>query len=55
MDRDETQKTKLMKEDLYANLLCLMEQGKIELCSNPDTFLSLKSVQYEIDNLEIVF
>ena len=35
------------KEDLYNNLLRLMEQGKIKLLDDPEIFLSLKSIQYE--------
>ena len=40
-------KKKLLKEDLYNNLLFLMEKGKIQLFEDPDTMLSLKSIQYE--------
>jgi len=46
IDRDDREK-RLMKEDLYANLLVLMEQGKIELFNEPEILLSLRSVQYE--------
>jgi len=38
---------KLLKEDLYNNLLSLMEQGKIQLREDNDTFQSLKSIQAE--------
>jgi hypothetical protein len=38
----------LMKNDLYNNLLCLMERGEIELLDDPAIFQSLKSVQFEI-------
>lgn len=47
LDRDETQRTKLLKEDLYNNLLRLMETGQIDLLEDPEIFQSLKSVQYE--------
>jgi len=47
LDRDEKRKTKIMKEDLYTNLLVLMEQGKLSLLDDDEVFLSLKSVQYE--------
>ena len=40
-------KRKLMKEELYDNLLRLMEKGKIKLLDDPEIFQSLKSVQYE--------
>lgn len=46
IDRDERRK-KLMKEDLYNNLLRLMENGEIELLDREEVFHSLKSVQYE--------
>lgn len=47
LDKDETMKVRLLKEDLYNNLLRLMEQGLIELLDDSDIFTSLKSVQYE--------
>jgi len=47
LDRDETQRTRLLKEDLYNNLLRLMEAKQIELLDDPEIFQSLKSVQYE--------
>jgi hypothetical protein len=47
LDRDETQSKRLMKEDLYANLLWLMENSKIELFNEPEIYLSLSSVQFE--------
>lgn len=46
-DRDKGRKKKLLKEDLYNNLLVLMEQGRIDLFDNPDLFHSLKSIQAE--------
>ena len=36
-----------MKEELYTNLLRLMEQGKVELVKDADTLHSLQSIQYE--------
>jgi len=47
IDRDENRKKKLFKEDLYNNLLRLMEQKKIHLLDDPEIFQSFKSVQYE--------
>jgi hypothetical protein len=44
--RDQT-KTRLMKEDLYSNLLRLMESGKIDLLDNDEVYSSLKCIQYE--------
>ena len=44
---DERRKKKLLKEDLYVNLLRLMEKGNIDLFDDENVLLSLKSVQYE--------
>jgi len=41
---------KLMKEDLYNNLLHLMEKGKIMILDDGDIWQSFKSVQYEYMN-----
>jgi len=43
----EDRKKKLLKEDLYNNLLTLMEQGKIHLLKRPEVFNSLKGIQAE--------
>jgi hypothetical protein len=47
LDSQKKQTTKLLKEDLYNNLLHLMEKGKIILLDDPEIFQSLKSVHYE--------
>lgn len=47
IDYKSDKKSRLLKEDLYWNLLRLMEQNKITLLDDPEIFLSLKSVQYE--------
>jgi len=47
LDREENRKKKLLKEDLYNNMLNLMEQGKITFLDDPEIYQSLKSVQYE--------
>lgn len=39
---------RLLKEDLYNNLLTLFEENKISLFNEPEIMLSLKSVQCEI-------
>ena len=39
--------TKLLKEDMYNNLLRLLETGGIELLDDEDIFHSLSSIQYE--------
>lgn len=43
-------KKKLMKEELYNNLLYLMENDKIMLLKDAEVFNSLKSVQIEYEN-----
>jgi len=47
IDYKQDRKTKMLKEDLYMNMLALMEQGKLHLLKDPEIFQSLKSVQYE--------
>ena len=47
LDRNEEHKKKILKEDLYNNLLGLMERGEIFLLDDDEIFQSLKSVQYE--------
>jgi hypothetical protein len=47
LDKDDQHKKKILKEDLYNNLLMLMEQGKIKLLDDDELIESLKSVQYE--------
>jgi hypothetical protein len=49
LDRDDTRKRKLLKEDLYMNLLRMMESGEIELLDDPEVFTSLKSIMIEHD------
>ena len=47
LNYDGTASKRLLKEDLYNNLLALMERGEIDLLSDEEVFQSLKSVQYE--------
>jgi len=47
LDLEGTSRVKILKEDLYNNLLRLMETGQIELLDDPEIFQSLKSVQYD--------
>ena len=49
LDRSGKEKKRILKEDLYANLKLLMEQGNIDLINTDDVFDSLSSVQYEMD------
>lgn len=47
LDRDEQSFKRLMKEELYMNLLAMMEKNVIKLLNDDDVAASLKSVQYE--------
>ncbi|MFA5051309.1 MAG: hypothetical protein WC499_04315 [Patescibacteria group bacterium] len=47
LTRDESRKTKILKEDLYINLLRLMERGKIKLLDDAEIRESLKSCKFE--------
>jgi hypothetical protein len=53
LDNEGKRKKKLLKEDLYNNLLTLMEQGKIQLFENDEMFHSLKSIQAEWDKEQL--
>lgn len=44
---EKERRVHLMKEDLYNNLLNLMERGEIELLDTPELIHSLKSIQFE--------
>jgi hypothetical protein len=50
IERREGRVKKLLKEDLYNNLLTMMEQGKIKLYPNDEIMNSLMSVQAEYIN-----
>ena len=47
LDREELKKKKIIKEDIYNNLLAMMERGDIKLLDDDEIFRSLKSVQFE--------
>ena len=47
LNRDGTKKKKLLKEDMYQNLLAMMEHGEIKLLKEDDIYRSLRSVQFE--------
>lgn len=49
LTRDDKKRKRLMKEDLYNNLLSLMEHSEIKILDDAEIFQSLKSVQYEYD------
>jgi len=44
---DDGRKKRLLKEDLYNNLLVVMEEGRLKLKENPDVAASLRSIQAE--------
>jgi len=50
LDRDEKKKRRILKEDLYTNLLYLMEQGKVKLLKDAEIRESLKSCRFEYDD-----
>jgi len=54
IDREGQRTKRLLKEDLYNNLLSMMEQNKIRLFKNDDLFHSLKSIQAEYSNGKLI-
>ena len=48
LDNEEKKRKRLLKEDLYTNLLRLMERKEVYLLDDPEIFQSFKSVQYEL-------
>ena len=49
LDSKDEHKTKLLKEDMYQNLLAMMEHGTIKLLNDDEVIQSLKSVQYDVE------
>lgn len=47
INRDGTKKKRLLKEDMYTNLLAMMEHKQIQLLTDEDIYHSLRSVQFE--------
>jgi len=47
MDYTGERKRNLLKEDMYLNMLALMEKGFLKLLNDDDLIASLRSVQYE--------
>lgn len=47
LDRDQKKQQRIFKEDMYENLLNMMEKGEIKLLNDDNLRLSLKSVQFE--------
>ena len=48
MDRDGKKTQRIFKEDMYDNMLSMMERGELILLKDEDIIASLKSVQWEI-------
>ena len=48
LTRDEKKRKRVIIEDMYNNMLMLLERGYLQLLDDPAVFQSLKSVQYEI-------
>lgn len=47
IDKEGLRKIKILKEDLYSNVLVLMEQGRLKIIDTPEVKRSLASVQFE--------
>src|SRR3990167_9451968 len=47
IDPKDERHVRILKEDLYTNLLVMMQRGEISLLQDDDVFDSLKSIQYE--------
>ncbi|KKL89228.1 hypothetical protein LCGC14_1916820 [marine sediment metagenome] len=47
ISKDDTKRKRILKEDLYMNLLKMMERGKIQLLDDPEIRESLKSCKFE--------
>jgi hypothetical protein len=52
IDKDGEKSKKLLKEEMYFNLLALMENKKIVLLDDEDVKASLASIQYEVEKKE---
>jgi hypothetical protein len=53
LDKNNKQKQKIFKQDMYENLLNLMEKGKIKLLNDDEVLMSLKSVQWELEGEKV--
>ena len=50
LTRDDKKKRKLLKIDLYNNLLQMMEKGEVQLLDDDEIKLSLRSIQFEYED-----
>ncbi len=53
LDRDKKRSTRLLKEDMYNNLLAMMEHKHIKLLKDDDIYHSLRSIQFEKHGMNI--
>ena len=44
---DDENKGKILKEDLYSNAKCMMENGRVDIRDNMNLLRSLKSMRFE--------
>jgi len=54
LERDGSDKQRIFKEDMYENLLNMMERKEIELLDDDDVRVALKSVQWELKEVSHV-
>lgn len=55
LNRDGSRKKRLLKEDMYNNLLGMMEHGHIRLLKDDAIFHSLRSIQFEITGRKVSY
>ena len=53
LDNEKKKSTRLLKEDMYNNLLALMEHKHIKLLKDEDVYHSLRSIQFEKHGMNI--
>jgi hypothetical protein len=55
ISKDGKLQKRLLKEDMYNNLLAMMEWGKIKLLKDDEIFHSLRSIQFEITDRAVKY
>jgi len=53
IDKDGKKKQRIFKEDMYDNMLAMMEKGELLLLDDENVRLSLKSIQWELTDTQI--
>ena len=51
LSRDGKARQRIFKEDMYDNMLSMLEKGELKLLDDPSVLASLKSVQWELVNV----